>query len=84
MIIDPDHQFRLVMTIWSGNHRGEQPFYSAPQKNLLDVITLVRQIQANKALDSQVRSYKIQENVNPVTDWDERWHVLDYTDWCDL
>lgn len=82
MIIDPDHQFRLVMTVWSGNHRGEQPFYSAAQKNLLDVITLVRQIQANKALDSQVRSYKIQENTETASR--PVWHQLDYTDWCDL
>jgi len=83
MIVDPDHnQFRLRLLFWAGNYRGEQPFTSAPQKNLEEAIYLVRQIQANKALHTQVLSYVIQEN--QATTEVPRWHTLDYTDWCDL
>jgi hypothetical protein len=82
-VIDPDHRFRLMMKIWSGNYRGEQPFYSAPQKNLAEVLTLVKQIQANAALHSQVRSYVIHEQIGG-TDPHPVWATLDYTDWSDL
>ena len=78
-ITDPDHRFRLMMKVWAGNYKGEQPFYSAPQKNLLEVIQLVKQIQANKALDSQVRSYVIHEQIGKG-----EWETLDYSDWKDL
>lgn len=81
-IENPDHQFRLVMILWGGNYRGEQPFYSAPQKNLLDVIMLAKQIKAQSALHSQVRSYKIQEQMGTAEF--PAWRELDHSDWCNL
>lgn len=81
-ITDPQHnQFRLRLLFWAGNYKGEQPFTSAPQKNLDEVILLVRQIQAS-GLHTYVRSYVIQEN--QATTEVPRWQTLDYTDWCDL
>ena len=78
-ITNPEHRFRLRLLLWAGNYRGEQPFTSAPQRSLLDVLTLVKEIKRNKAIDSQVRSYVIQEELDESV-----WTTLDYSDWCDL
>ena len=77
-ITDPEHRFRVMIKLWGGNYKGEQPFYSAPQKNLLEVVHLVRQIQAGP-VHHQIRSYVIHEELS-----DNRWQELDYSDWCDL
>lgn len=82
-IKNPDSQFRVIVMLWTGNHKGEQPFYSAAQKNLLNAITMVQQLHANKAIDSQVRSYRIQEDITPEKGR-STWRELDYSDWCDL
>lgn len=78
-ISDPEHRFRVVILLWAGNYRGEQPFYSAAQNNLENAITLLRQIQANAALNSQIRSYVIHEQIGKG-----EWETLDYSDWRDL
>ncbi|AXQ51661.1 hypothetical protein SEA_COLT_49 [Mycobacterium phage Colt] len=80
-ITNPKHQFRLVFKTWLGNYKGEQPFTSAPQRNLDEVIDLVRQTQAS-ALHPHIRSYVVQENLG--TTHAPHWVTLDLSDWMDL
>ncbi|AON96818.1 hypothetical protein BI081_gp067 [Mycobacterium phage Tonenili] len=81
-IINPKHQFRLVFKTWLGNYKGEQSFTSAPQRNLDEVIDLVRQTQAS-ALHPHIRSYVVQENL-AESSFAPCWNTLDPSDWMDL
>jgi hypothetical protein len=81
-ITNPDSNFRLMVKVWAGNYKGEQPFYSATQKNLMEVLRLVKAIQASP-LHAQVRSYVLQEDLTPEKPR-PTWKELDYSDWSDL
>lgn len=82
-ISNPDNQFRVVVKLWMGNYKGEQPFYSATQSNLLGAIEMVQAFGAGP-LNPHARSYKIQENMNTFFSGPPQWKELDNSDWADL